>query len=288
LLTSRTLESFIEVARKKNIKTASIALNLTASPISRRIKILEDWVGFKLFIRIQNDFVLTERGRAFYEDILPYHEKMAILEKTYKKRKWSNRKPDYLRVGIELLSHSMISKFMEYFRRNKEIHHVFYFECNKESALEMLLSEDIELLFSHRIISHEHISCLDIKSEPMYLLFCDELKNEICNKSINTIFIIEQRVVDQDNLNKISTYICTSFSDADILIVNNILSYIDIIESGNAVGIVNEKSPLIHKIIINPESPPSINKMKINISLNTYIYFLKENEYISQQLAAIE
>lgn len=128
MLTSRTLESFIEVAKKKNIKTASTSLNLTASPISRRIKILENWIGFKLFVRMQNDFVLTERGRAFYEDILPCHEKMAILEKTYKSRSCNEHKIKPLKVGIELLSNSVINLFVEYFRERKDVSRILYLE----------------------------------------------------------------------------------------------------------------------------------------------------------------
>jgi len=287
LLISKTLESFIEVAKKKNINKASTSLNLTASPISRRIKILEDWVGFKLFIRMQNDFVLTKRGRAFYEEILPYHEKISLLEKTYKKRKRVIHKENLLRIGTELLSHQTINEFMEHFRRNKDIDHVFYFECSKESALERLLAGDIEILLSHRTISHEHVSFLELESKQMSLVFSDNLRQAICDKSINTVFIIEQRTVDQDNFNKISTYICTSYPNADILIVNSFLPYMELIETGSAVGIVNEMFPLTHQRNGNTVIFPSINQMKINVSLKTHIYFLKSNEYISKQLAGV-
>lgn len=287
MLTSRTLESFIEVAKKKNIKTASTSLNLTASPVSRRIKILENWVGFKLFVRMQNDFVLTEKGRAFYEDILPYHEQMAVLEKTYRSKKCDENKIKSLKIGIELLSQSVIKKFIEYFRGNKEVNHVLYYECNKDSALDKLLAEDIELLFSHRVIRHERISFMELNSEPLWLTYHNDLERKIKDKSIGTIFIIEQKTIDQDNLNKISNYICTSFPNADILIVNSFTPYLNLIESGNAVFIINETSPLAHKQSKNAPVPSPMNKMKVNISLKTHVYFLKKNEDISRQLAEI-
>lgn len=242
-------------------------------------------MGFKLFVRMQNDFVLTERGRVFYEEILPYHEKMTVIEKSYKNSKWNNRERHDLRVGTELFSQSMINRFMDRFKRNKNIKHVFYFECCKESALEKLLAEDIELLFSHRIINHDHVSFIELNSEQMCLLFCSDLELEIFNKSINTVFIIEQRTVDQDNLNKISTYICSSFPNADILIVNSLLTYLDLIGSGKAVGIVDEMFTSTHKEDKHTLFLPSINKMKINVSLTTHIYFLKRNKYISKRLA---
>ena len=287
MLTSRTLESFIEVAKKKNIKTASTSLNLTASPVSRRIKILENWVGFKLFVRMQNDFVLTEKGRAFYEDILPYHEQMAVLEKTYKSKKCDENKIKSLKIGIELLSQSVIKQFIEYFRGNKEIHHVLCFECNKESALDKLLAKDIELLFSHRVIRHEHISFMELNSAPLWLTYHHDLESKIKDKSINTIFTIEQKTIDQDNLNKISNYICTSFPNADILIVNSFTPYLNLIESGNAVFVINETSPLANKNNKHAPVSSSINIMKVNISLKTHVYFLKENEDISRQLVEI-
>lgn len=285
MLISRTLESFIEVARKKNIKTASKSLNLTASPISRRIKILENWVGFKLFVRINNDFVLTEKGRAFYEEILPCHERMRILESTYKHKKCNEHRKKTLRVGTELLSPAMISKFINYFKIKRDIHHVLYFECNKESAVDKLLAEDIEILVSHRTINHERISFFELNTEHLCLLYRNDITSEVQDKSIRSIFIIEQKTIDQDNLNKISNYILTSFTNADILIVNNFLTHINLIESGHAVGVVSETFSLPQKQYKNIPASTSISRLKIDVGLKTHMYFLKENEELSRQLA---
>lgn len=49
MFVSSNLKCFIVLAREKSLKKASEILFVTSSPISRRIKLFEDELGYKLF-----------------------------------------------------------------------------------------------------------------------------------------------------------------------------------------------------------------------------------------------
>jgi len=58
-----SLQAFIEVARHESFSQASDTLFLTQSAISKRIALLEDELGTKLFNRINRQVSLTDAGR---------------------------------------------------------------------------------------------------------------------------------------------------------------------------------------------------------------------------------
>lgn len=84
---SSNLKCFIVLAKEKSLKKASEILFVTSSPISRRIKILEDELGFKLFSRTDHDFTLTKKGLELYEKIMPHYDKMTELEDYFSQKK---------------------------------------------------------------------------------------------------------------------------------------------------------------------------------------------------------
>lgn len=128
---------------------------------------------------------------------------------------------------------------------------------------------------------------MELNAQPLWLIHHHSLDGKINNKSIDTIFAIEQKTIDQDNVNNISNYICTSFPNADMLIVNSFLPYLDLVESGSAVFISNETPPFPNKQNEKLPTSSEITKREISISLKTHVYFLKENEDISRKLAGI-
>lgn len=87
MFVSSNLRCFIAIAREKSLKKASETLYVTASPISRRIKIFEDEIGYKLFTRKDKDFTLTIKGKELYDKIIPYYIKILELEEYFSRRK---------------------------------------------------------------------------------------------------------------------------------------------------------------------------------------------------------
>ncbi len=64
------LESFLMLSRNKKLKKASKKMNIESTTISRRILRLEEKLGTKLFVRSNNNYVLTDDGNK----LLPFSE----------------------------------------------------------------------------------------------------------------------------------------------------------------------------------------------------------------------
>lgn len=62
------LRYFIVVAKYENVARAAAELNITQSPLSRQIMLLEGQLGFPLFKRQKKRLSLTNEGRAFLKE----------------------------------------------------------------------------------------------------------------------------------------------------------------------------------------------------------------------------
>jgi len=67
----RAMRAFCAAAKHESFRAAAEDLYLTASAVSHQIKHLEQALGRKLFARTTRALILTESGRAFYEDLHP-------------------------------------------------------------------------------------------------------------------------------------------------------------------------------------------------------------------------
>jgi putative choline sulfate-utilization transcription factor len=61
---------FEAAARHKNFTLAARELNVTQAAVSRQIKIIEDDLGFPVFLRTHRAIKLTEEGRRFYDAVV--------------------------------------------------------------------------------------------------------------------------------------------------------------------------------------------------------------------------
>jgi DNA-binding transcriptional LysR family regulator len=59
------LESFLTVVSRGSLTSAAKQLNFAPSKLSRRINLLEDFLGARLFSREQRSLALTSAGRRF-------------------------------------------------------------------------------------------------------------------------------------------------------------------------------------------------------------------------------
>ena len=59
------LEDFLALAEQRNFSRAAVARNISQPAFSRRVRMLEDWLGAPLFDRDTHRVELTEAGAAF-------------------------------------------------------------------------------------------------------------------------------------------------------------------------------------------------------------------------------
>ncbi|HQS16600.1 transcriptional regulator GcvA [Reyranella sp.] len=61
----KALRAFEAAARTCSFTRAAEELNVTQTAISHQVKVLEGWIGFRLFRRLNNALVLTEKGELY-------------------------------------------------------------------------------------------------------------------------------------------------------------------------------------------------------------------------------
>ncbi len=66
----RQLQSFVTVARERNVTRAAKLLNIAQPPLSRQIQQLEEELGATLLLRTSRPLRLTDAGKLFYEQAL--------------------------------------------------------------------------------------------------------------------------------------------------------------------------------------------------------------------------
>jgi LysR family glycine cleavage system transcriptional activator len=76
----QSIEAFVVVARSLSLTAASAAMNLTVPALSRRILILEQHLGVRLFRRLPRGLSLTDAGAAYFRALEPGWE--AVREAT--------------------------------------------------------------------------------------------------------------------------------------------------------------------------------------------------------------
>ena len=78
------LRTFVEVGKQGSIKAAAQALNVTSGAVSQQIRLLEDRIGFSLFIRERYGLSLTEAGASVYPTLLKAFGEIEEVVRTLK------------------------------------------------------------------------------------------------------------------------------------------------------------------------------------------------------------
>ena len=84
------LKTFLQIARLGSFRRAADELFVTQAAITTRIKTLEDWLGFDVFIRHRRGADLTPQGKRFIQyarnaiDIIEHGKEESRRVKTYR------------------------------------------------------------------------------------------------------------------------------------------------------------------------------------------------------------
>lgn len=81
VLASRQLHYFIVTAQTLCLTTAAAQLCITPSPLGRSIALLEERLGYRLFIRLPDGIRLTPQGESLYTAVRPLYQQLRQLEK---------------------------------------------------------------------------------------------------------------------------------------------------------------------------------------------------------------
>lgn len=73
---SKAMRVFITLYQEKSLKNAADKLYLTVPPVSRMLKMTEEWVGESLFIIERNRIVPTQAAESIYYQLLPHYYAM--------------------------------------------------------------------------------------------------------------------------------------------------------------------------------------------------------------------
>lgn len=279
MLISRTLESFMTVVEQGTIKEACASLNLTSSPISRRIKTLEDWVGFKLFVRNHNDLTLTQRGKELYEKISPLYEVIYDIQCDYVTSRQKKNVIKTLKIGMECHYDLEISEVINKLRKNNNIKHVFHLECDRKNSMDLIMSGDIDAIISHRFIKNETLYSKEIAKKKACFLIGTDKNITFPDKNSEVVFIIDQQDLDSEIVDNITNILYRKYKNSQILAVNDISKYIPMIINGEAIGVVKDINPSEFN---DPIEKDILTTRHIDNSLEftTYLYVPREKLHL--------
>lgn len=88
MFTSKALTVFVTLYQEKSLKIAAEKLCLTVPPVTRMLKLTEEWVGEKLFIVERNSLIPTAAARCIYERILPHYYELESFNQPCHERKF--------------------------------------------------------------------------------------------------------------------------------------------------------------------------------------------------------
>lgn len=73
MFTSKAMRVFITLYQEGSLKKAADKLCLTVPPVSRMLKMTEEWVGESLFVIERNRIVPTQAAKSIYCQLLPHY-----------------------------------------------------------------------------------------------------------------------------------------------------------------------------------------------------------------------
>ena len=277
---SNLLRSFIVTANNKSIKDSAKQLFITESPLSRRIKILEDKLGYSLFLRGRDGVSLTKEGKAIYNAILPYYNDMSTLENVYLSKCHSIKKlgkKNKFNIAVEFGTVDFISESSFFNLDAIDTITCNYFYGDITSKL-LTTNTDVILSNNNLLFDNDSVTCFTYTGMGINIV------KEKNSKSNNTNKIIISGLLS-NYLNNIQVDWCKEIlkkyslrDDIEVITANDIMSYRSSIESGEAIGIIcwPAKGPVSNNFNNIITIPFKLSCHNINININ--MYFLNKNK----------
>src|SRR4051812_38949899 len=143
----RHLWSFLAIAEERHFGRAAKRLGISQPPLSQQIQILEQALGFKLFVRSRRGAELTPQGAAILPAVKRFAEQGAHMEAAVSEARLG--RAEVIHVGA--ITSAIVDILPSVFRITRERHpHVTLAltETDSSAAIDALLNGDIDIAFA--------------------------------------------------------------------------------------------------------------------------------------------
>jgi DNA-binding transcriptional LysR family regulator len=143
----RHLWSFLAIAEERHFGRAAKRLGISQPPLSQQIQILEQALGFKLFVRSRRGAELTPEGAAILPAVRRFAEQAGQMEAAVSEARLG--RSEVIHVGA--ITSAIVDILPAVFRITRERHpHVTLTlaETDSSAAMDALLNGDIDVAFA--------------------------------------------------------------------------------------------------------------------------------------------
>ncbi|CNI01933.1 LysR family transcriptional regulator [Yersinia pekkanenii] len=285
MFVSGLLKAFVVTARKKSLKNAAKELFITASPLSRRIKIFEDKLGGDLFIRGKDGVTLNQKGMDIYNAILPYYEYLISLENDFIEENNHNRKKQTIKKSLGILIDHDIPSFMSNFTYNHpgEIN-IYTHDSMDLNLINILHNSEIDAIISTNTLTvdDDRFGVVNIKPEVINIAYQAGLNRDLV---LNGTIIITPSLLKAASSH--NTLKCNNFNNSlislgikNVISMPEITSHLSKIEKGEVIGLVPSSMSDFIKDKFKGISIFPFLILDDEIKIERNVYFLKEKENI--------
>lgn len=241
---------FVKLFNSRRYSALAKNLNVVQSTISRRIKALEESMGFKLIEENVRDITLTSQGQILYEQFKDLEQKVQdLIAPLYETQK---KIVGRLQIVLPIfLSHYAITPYLpEFIKKNPELSVAINFAYSSHNVNMKKESYDIALLeFSPKQLTQK----VKLIYTDKIILVCSKeflIKYKNCPTTPDKIEdypIIGEVLFDQTIINHIKLYSelddsIIKISNPDHLRINSFLEMLSIVRGGNVIAGIPESA----------------------------------------------
>ena len=176
-MTDLELEAFLSVIQNGSLSKAAIELYITQPALSRRIKNLENELGYELFKRRKGkkEVELTSQGELF----LPLARKYLSLLKEAKQIKNNDQKETFLLASIGSVSTYLLPSILQTFLKQNDYIKLCFHIYHSFEVYKYVEEKQIDLAIVSHQMYYKNIQTLPLFSEEMVLVSKKQYTNPV-------------------------------------------------------------------------------------------------------------
>jgi DNA-binding transcriptional LysR family regulator len=233
------LEYFYYVAKEGGFLRASERLRIQQPAISRMVKQLEEYFGFKLFEKIGRQVKLTSRGHEVYESCKKIFGEVDVLKKSVGKIRGECKGPLLMAASEPIASHFLPKAITALMDQHPKIYPQI-FSGTSASLLKQIENGDVELGFFFHI---PHLSDKLVIEETMQMNFRLVIRKDLKKNRDVLHSFIGSREIDDESTRRFPTLekLRVKYPEAKISISsNNLTAHKELVLLGKGVAVLPE------------------------------------------------
>lgn len=256
------------VADESNITKASKILNISQPAITKHIKNLEDGLNIKLFERTNIGVILTQNGKAIYEEI---KEPVNIIESIYKK--YSQTRKIYLGIHAAMLNQNFNKEIMDYINRDNQNINVMNY--NTDEMLVKLEKQEIDIAISKKHPNFNSKKIEFIKLGILHDILIVNSNNDLKDKTLTVDDIKEMELYlpRQNSVTSMNFLNSVGVNESKFKNIRNIsyITMLNTIKNNDGIGLITKEyveDELKNKQIIELKMSFDIEPIEYGIYIN--------------------